>query len=37
LNDPGIRPLYRTFIAGKAPWDELPEDGLARYEAGKTD
>ena len=35
--DPGIRPQYRTFVADKAPWDEVPDDGLPRYEAGKTD
>jgi hypothetical protein len=35
--DPGIRPQYRTFVADRAPWDEVPEDGLPRYAAGKTD
>ena len=34
--DPGIRPQYRTFVASKAPWDELPEDGLPRYPGRKT-
>jgi hypothetical protein len=34
IRDPAAVP---TFIADKAPWDELPKDGLARYEAGKTD
>jgi hypothetical protein len=31
--DPGIRPQYRSFVGSKAEWDELPEDGLPRYEA----
>jgi hypothetical protein len=29
--DPEIRPQYRTFVASKAVWDELPDDGLPRY------
>jgi len=29
--DPGIRPQYHSFVDSKAPWDELPEDGLPRY------
>ena len=33
--DPGIRPQYRTFVASKAPWDALPEDGLPRYPEAK--
>ena len=31
--DPGIRPQYRSFVGSKAEWDELPEDGLPRYDA----
>ena len=31
-DDPGIRPQYRSFTASRAPWDELPDDGLPRYE-----
>ena len=31
--DPGIRPQYHSFVDSRAPWDELPEDGLARYAA----
>ena len=35
--DPGIRPQYRSYVASKAPWDELPRDGLPRYpEAPRT-
>jgi hypothetical protein len=30
--DPGIRPQYHTFVGSKAPWDELPDDGLPRYD-----
>jgi hypothetical protein len=35
--DPGIRPQYHSFVGSKAPWDELPEDGLERYEAANPD
>ena len=31
-DDPGIRPQYHTFVASRAPWDELPDDGLPRYD-----
>jgi hypothetical protein len=31
-DDPQIRPQYHTFVASRAPWDELPDDGLARYD-----
>ena len=30
--DPQIRPEYHTFVGSRAPWDELPDDGLPRYE-----
>ena len=30
--DPGVRPQYRSHVANRAPWDELPADGLPRYE-----
>jgi hypothetical protein len=33
-SDPGIRPQYHTFVDSKAPWDELPDDGLPRYAEG---
>ena len=29
--DPGIRPRTRTFVADRAPWDTLPDDGTRRY------
>ena len=31
-DDPLIRPQYRSFVGSKAPWDELPGDGLPRYD-----
>jgi hypothetical protein len=30
--DPGIRPQYRSFVASRAPWDDLPGDGLPRHD-----
>jgi hypothetical protein len=30
--DPGIRPQFRTFVASRAPWDEIPDDRLPRYD-----
>jgi hypothetical protein len=30
--DPGIRPQNHSFLGSRAPWDELPPDGLPRYE-----
>jgi hypothetical protein len=32
--DPSIRPQFHTFVASRAPWDELPDDGLPRYDEG---
>jgi hypothetical protein len=29
--DPGIRPAYRQYVAYAAPWEPIPDDGLARY------
>ena len=29
--DPGIRPSVRTFLAYAAPWEPIPDDGLARF------
>jgi hypothetical protein len=31
-DDPQIRPQYHTFVGSRASWDELPDDGLPRYE-----
>jgi PhnB protein len=32
-DDPGIRAQYHSFVASRAPWDDVPDDGLPRYEA----
>src|SRR3954447_9351488 len=29
--DPGIRPQLHIFVDSRAPWDELPDDGLPRF------
>jgi hypothetical protein len=29
--DPGIRPMYRQFVAYAAPWEPIPDDGLPRF------
>jgi hypothetical protein len=29
--DPGVRPSARQFVADAAPWEPMPDDGLARY------
>jgi hypothetical protein len=34
--DPGIRPQWHTYVASRAPWDEIADD-LPRYEGPKTD
>ena len=31
-DDPEIRPQYHTLVGSRAAWDELPDDGLPRYE-----
>jgi hypothetical protein len=31
-SDPGIRPSSRQFVAYAAPWEEIPDDGLPRYD-----
>jgi hypothetical protein len=35
--DPQIRPQYHTFVGSKAPWEELPDDGLPRFEESNPD
>jgi len=30
--DPGIRPMYRQFVAYAAPWEPIPDDGLPRFD-----
>jgi hypothetical protein len=32
--EPGIRPQFHTFVASRAPWDEIPDDGLPRFDEG---
>jgi hypothetical protein len=29
--DPGVRPSFRQFVAYRAPWEPIPDDGLPRY------
>jgi hypothetical protein len=31
-DEPEIRPEYHSFAGSRAAWDELPDDGLPRYE-----
>jgi len=33
--DPGIRPQYHSFVASKATWETLPDDGTPRHEQAK--
>lgn len=35
--DPGIRPQYHSFVASRAPWDVLPDDGLPRHDGANPD
>jgi len=30
--DPGIRPQHRQFVAYAASWEEIPDDGLPRFD-----
>ena len=30
--DPGIRPQFHNFVASRAPWEEIPDDGLPRFD-----
>ena len=34
--DPGIRPSFHTFVASKARGEQLPDDGLPRYDEAAT-
>lgn len=34
--DPGIRPQWHQYVAYAAPWQELPDDGLPRYDEAKS-
>jgi hypothetical protein len=30
-SDPGIRPMWHTFVDYAVPWEPLPDDGLPRF------
>jgi len=34
--DPFIRAEFHTFVASRASWDDLPEDGLPRFDEAYT-
>jgi hypothetical protein len=34
--DPGVRPSQRNFVAYAAAWEPIPDDGLARFDEGRT-
>jgi hypothetical protein len=36
LDDPGVRPSYRQFVAYAAPWAPIPDDGLPRHDESAT-
>jgi hypothetical protein len=33
--DPGVRPSWRQFVAYAALWEQIPDDGLPRFDEGK--
>jgi hypothetical protein len=33
--DPGIRPQSRQFVGDAACWEEIPDDGLVRYDGAR--
>jgi hypothetical protein len=33
--DPGIRPQWHQYVAYAASWEEIPDDGLPRYDEGR--
>ena len=33
--DPGVRPSNRQYIAYAVSWEQIPDDGLPRYDAGR--
>jgi hypothetical protein len=35
--DPGVRPSFRTHVASAVVWEQIPDDGLPRYEGSKPD
>jgi len=34
-HDPGVRPSLHQFVADAAPWEPIPDDGLARFEGAR--
>lgn len=34
--DPGIRPQWHQYVAYAASWEPIPDDGLPRYDEGKS-
>jgi hypothetical protein len=35
--DAGIRPEFHLFVGSRAPWEQLPDDGLRRYDEAYED
>jgi hypothetical protein len=33
--DPGVRPSWRSYVAYAANWEQIPDDGLERFEEAK--
>ena len=31
-DDPGVPMTWRAFVVNAAPWEPVPDDGLARYD-----
>ena len=36
-DDPGVRPQYHSFVGWRVPWEELPDDGLPRFDGPAPD
>ena len=34
--DPGVRPQWRQYVAYAAVWEEIPDDGLSRFEESRS-
>jgi hypothetical protein len=32
--DPGVRPTWRAYVAYAAPWEEIPDDDIERFDEG---
>jgi hypothetical protein len=33
--DPGVRPSWRAYVAYAGDWEQVPDDGLERFDEGK--